>query len=194
MFFVRTRLDVVWIINKHVLLPRLSPAAEGSDPPGEHPVPTRPLLPGRPAARGLHPGLPREEAVRGPLRPTGVAPAHRKRRRPQPTPRHPESRPTLPASESANAEGPGGPGGRRGAGLSDRDPQWPRGSQDSQEGGVRGEAERHGPGAGERRGREFTSLFIRSSQEHSKSHTHSCLRPSLRTCFLIKCHLQRNHS
>lgn len=120
--------------NSLSLPPPSDSAAEGPNPPGELAVPTRPLLPGWSAARGLRPQLPLQEAVLGALRPTGDPPADRKRRGPQPPAWPPEPRAAHPTAP--RTKGKGAFGGRRGAWLSSRDPQWPRGSKDSPQGGV----------------------------------------------------------
>lgn len=127
-------------------------AAEGSEPRGKHPLPPRPLFPGWSAACGLRPHVPHEEARRGPLLSTVNKPADWQCIGPQPTacPPHPCTRAKrffVPAVI---------PGGGRGAGLYGGTFQRPGGPQGVQEGGVWGEAERHGAGAGERWRREFT--------------------------------------
>lgn len=145
-------------------------AAEVSNPRGKHPLPARPLLRGRSAACRLCPLLPCEEAGWGPLQQTVCASSHRKCCCPQPAPWPQKSRqksPTPPSKKSKRLIIPSLiTSGWRGDRLFGRDPQQPGGSQDVQERGVWEETERHGARAGERWGRELTSLFLYSFQEH----------------------------
>ncbi len=136
-------------------------AAEGSNSRGKHPLPARPLLPGRSAACWLRPHLPCEEASWGALQPTVSTPAYWKCCCPQPTPWPPELWRTSPTSKDKRLIVPAIiTGGRCGAWLSRRDRQQSGGSQDIQEGGVWGQIERHGTGVGERWGRESIHLFF----------------------------------